>query len=271
MSKAHHPSYVTRACQHTVQPNCITEDSSISRWSKAACFTMPGGGLEALNNQFIENWNGSPQFDSQFDPMELWETRIPFVDPFCYDERTFRADAPAPPLSMNGASFSSLCIGLSMPTSQASPAAHPRFQDSDDPYQFQDPYHHQDLMLSQLAAIAIDTLPELPGVVLERVRLSPDQVIYIFQQRSGKTSRTAALLSAKFGVTPKAIRDIWTGRSWAHDTRPFWTGPHRRVNRPTRPGLTCDAAAETEGCAMTGVPRFDPCVWPSATSHETDL
>ena len=73
---------------------------------------MPGGGVAALRNQFIEHWNGSPQFDSQFDPMELWETRIPFVDPFSYDERTFRADAPAPPLSMNGPSFSSLCIGL---------------------------------------------------------------------------------------------------------------------------------------------------------------
>ena len=136
-----------------------------------------------------------------------------------------------------------------MPTSQASPAAHPRFQDLDDPYRFQDPSHHQDLMLPQrivqLAAIAIDTLPELLGVVPERVRLSPDQVIYIFQQRSAKTSRTAALLSAKFGVTPKAIRDIWTGRSWAHDTRPFWTGLHRRVNRPTRLGLVCDAAVET--------------------------
>jgi hypothetical protein len=75
----------------------------------------------------------------------------------------------------------------------------------------------------QLAAITIDTQLELPKVVPERVRLSPDQAIYIFQQRSTKTSRTAALLSAKFGITPKAIRDIWSGRSWADDTRPFWT------------------------------------------------
>jgi hypothetical protein len=75
----------------------------------------------------------------------------------------------------------------------------------------------------QLAVITINTHTELPEVVPERVRLSPDQAIYIFQLRSTKTSRTAALLSAKFGITPKAIRDIWTRRSWADDTRPFWT------------------------------------------------
>ena len=78
----------------------------------------------------------------------------------------------------------------------------------------------------QLAASAIDTRTEpqrLPGpeVVLrmDRVKLRPEQAIYIFQQRSIKTSRTAALLSAKFGITSKAIRDIWTQRSWADETR----------------------------------------------------
>ena len=197
---------------------------------------MHGVAAVAVRHASIERWNGSFLFESQFesqfvtdfDPIELWGTHIPFVDPFSFDERTFRTDTPAPPPSMNGALFSSLCLGLSLLTSQASPS-HPRFQDSDDPYRFQDPYHHQEPLLPQrivqLAAITIDTLPELAEVVAERVRLSPDQAIYIFQQRSTKTSRTAALLSAKFGVTSKAIRDIWTGRSWADETRPFWTGP----------------------------------------------
>ena len=78
----------------------------------------------------------------------------------------------------------------------------------------------------QLAASAIDTRTEprrlpRPQVVLrmDRVKLRPEQAIYIFQQRSIKTSRTAALLSAKFGITSKAIRDIWTQRSWADETR----------------------------------------------------
>jgi len=78
----------------------------------------------------------------------------------------------------------------------------------------------------QLAASAIDTCTEprrLPGpeVVLrrDRVKLRPEQAIYIFQQRSIKTLRTAALLSDKFGITSKAIRDIWTQRSWSDETR----------------------------------------------------
>ena len=109
-------------------------------------FIMPDGGVVALRHQFIDHWSGFLQFDSQFDPIELWGTHIPFVDPFSYDERTFRTDTPAPPPSMNGASFSSLCLGLLLLTSQASPA-HPRFQDLDDPYLFQDPYRHQDPLL----------------------------------------------------------------------------------------------------------------------------
>jgi len=58
----------------------------------------------------------------------------------------------------------------------------------------------------QLAAIAIDTLPELPEVVPERVRLSPNQVIYNSQQGSVKTLRTAALLSAKFSGEKQLLR-----------------------------------------------------------------
>ena len=184
---------------------------------------MPGGAAGALRHQSHERWNDC-LFESQFDPIELLGTRIPFVDPFGYDERTFRADATAPSPSMHSDSLSSLRLGLSMLTSPI--PAHPRFQDSDDPYQFPHPCHQDPLQpqrIVQLAAITIDTQLELPKVVPERVRLSPDQAIYIFQQRSTKTSRTAALLSAKFGITPKAIRDIWSGRSWADDTGPFWT------------------------------------------------
>ena len=186
---------------------------------------MPGCAAAALRHQSIELGKGFPLFDSQFDPIEMWETYVPFVDPFSYDQHTFRADATAPQASMKGASLSSLHLDLPMLTSPI--PAHPQFLDTDDPYRFQYPYPHQDPLqprrIMQLAAITINTHKELPEVVPERVRLSPDQAIYIFQLRSTRTSRTAALLSAKFGITPKAIRDIWTRRSWADDTRPFWT------------------------------------------------
>jgi len=32
----------------------------------------------------------------------------------------------------------------------------------------------------------------------------------------------ATKLAAEFQVTPKAIRDIWSGKTWINDTTPFW-------------------------------------------------
>jgi len=32
----------------------------------------------------------------------------------------------------------------------------------------------------------------------------------------------ATKLAAEFQVTPKAIRDIWSGKTWISDTTPFW-------------------------------------------------
>ena len=56
-----------------------------------------------------------------------------------------------------------------------------------------------------------------------RTRLNVQQAINIFNQRATKTKHTAALLAAEYGISSKAIRDIWSRRSWAEDTRPFWT------------------------------------------------
>ena len=68
--------------------------------------------------------------------------------------------------------------------------------------------------------------PAYPGrleAVSERVRLTLDQAISIFNHRETKTEHTAALLSAEYGISSKDIRDIWTRKSWAHDTRLYWT------------------------------------------------
>ena len=232
---------------------------------------MPGSEVEDLRRQSIEHWDGYAPSQSHFDPMELWGTQIPFVDPFNYDEHTFWADTPAaPPASMKGASLSNMRRRIEgkdgHPRFQAVPARQvarlethllgrgEKWEESwtgrrdesgggrtgkrDAPERgcvrgetdceihrcHQVPLPPQRIV--QLAASAIDTCTELqrlpgPEVVLrmDRVKLRPEQAIYIFQQRSIKTSRTAALLSAKFGITSKAIRDIWKQRSWADETR----------------------------------------------------
>jgi len=59
--------------------------------------------------------------------------------------------------------------------------------------------------------------------IFGRARLNAEQAINIFHQRATKTKHTAALLAAEHGISSKAIRDIWTRKSWVEDTRPFWT------------------------------------------------
>ena len=69
-----------------------------------------------------------------------------------------------------------------------------------------------------------DALPEAAGSSAKnRFKLTAEQAIHIFTHKINKTARTASLLSVKYGISPKAIRDIWTLKSWAQETRPFWT------------------------------------------------
>ena len=116
----------------------------------------------------------------EFDPCELIGTLVPFVDPFGYDERDFRAEAFFPASSQ--------------------PSVH---------------------AATNGAAVTLDMQP--PQAELVRTRLTVDQAIFIFCQRSSKTVGTAALLAAKYGISPKAIRDIWTLKSWAAQTKPYWS------------------------------------------------
>ena len=36
-------------------------------------------------------------------------------------------------------------------------------------------------------------------------------------------------VAPKYGVTPKTIRDVWSGRSWAEATRHLWTEEEIKV------------------------------------------
>jgi hypothetical protein len=65
-------------------------------------------------------------------------------------------------------------------------------------------------------------------------------IFQIYKQRpqpgKGGTLRRGSMLhckqvAPKYGVTPKTIRDVWSGRSWAEATRPLWTeDEHKRRN-----------------------------------------
>jgi len=51
--------------------------------------------------------------------------------------------------------------------------------------------------------------------------LTPTDVAMIYQIRMHKTCKTAAFVAAKYNITPKAVRDIWTRKTWVHITEHF--------------------------------------------------
>ena len=153
-----------------------------------------GASNEGLSQQAID---ASPPFQSNFDPSELLGSRTPFVNPFSSDDSRFQASSSIADLSML------TCLTL-----------------ANNPFQefYQEPHR-----IVQLATALSDTPPKESNTRRVRVRLRSHQAIQIFIQRKEKTRPTAAMLATKYGISSKAIRDIWTRKSWSEDTRPYWT------------------------------------------------
>lgn len=68
---------------------------------------------------------------------------------------------------------------------------------------------------------------QAPSVSGLGVGITAPAAITIYQAKAKKTHRTGAHLSQLFGVTPKAIRDIWNLRSWTLTTKPYWSEQDR--------------------------------------------
>ncbi len=66
-----------------------------------------------------------------------------------------------------------------------------------------------------------------------RARLTETQVINIFQSKSAAPS--AAMLARSYGVSEKAVRDIWKGRTWCKETRHLEAGRTLQVKQVGRP------------------------------------
>jgi len=164
--------------------------------------------------------------ESEFDPCELIGTHIPFVDPFGFDERDFRTEGFFPTFPQTYAAAANM-PALHGSATRAQPLVGP----SDSSGQISAPRpsplppHGRTTPAEQLAAVTIDTHPHFPE--LERNRLTAAQAINIFHYRNSKTARTAGLLAAKYGILSKAIRDIWTLKSWAAETKPHWSPDHQ--------------------------------------------
>jgi len=68
--------------------------------------------------------------------------------------------------------------------------------------------------------------PAQQATVRPRSRLTHEEAVAIFLAKLGpKVGRTASLLAAEFRITPKAVRDIWTMKTWSEHTRRLMTMP----------------------------------------------
>ena len=69
----------------------------------------------------------------------------------------------------------------------------------------------------------------------KRTQLDAAAVVQMFlAKRSGYTGYTGSTLSnslaAQYGLTAKAVRDIWNMRTWRKVTKPYWNAAdHRKV------------------------------------------
>ena len=164
--------------------------------------------------------NSLPHFESQFDPIELVGTHVPFVDPFSYDVRAFQAIV----------CFSSAC---NQPRQQSSPDPS---LDDDRGLPAEEP-KRKVAIEPDARGMPLQRVPSIPpagpatfaeprAVVAsahgDRNRLTPDQAIHIYNLGRNRVGGTATLLALQYGITAKAIREIWTRKSWAPYTRPHW-------------------------------------------------
>jgi len=57
-----------------------------------------------------------------------------------------------------------------------------------------------------------------------RTRLKHEEAVAIYLARHGpKSCKTAARLAVEFCITAKAVRDVWTRKTWIDQTKCVWT------------------------------------------------
>ena len=61
--------------------------------------------------------------------------------------------------------------------------------------------------------------------------ITPADAVRIYSAKLRKTRHDASRLAAKFGVTAKAIRDIWRRRTWKRTTAHLWVRQETQNDR----------------------------------------
>jgi len=99
----------------------------------------------------------------------------------------------------------------------------------------------------------------------KRQQLTAEEAAEIYKLRpqpgKGGTLRRGSMLhckavAPKYGVTPKTIRDVWSGRSWAEATKPLWT--EEEIKRRSANEEDSKHSIERSGMQQHGLHPDDP-------------
>lgn len=98
---------------------------------------------------------------------------------------------------------------------------------------------------STIASTSIAMWPPSPRSAGARDRrgvLDAEDAIEIYRVKTQKTPRDSARLAAIYGITPKAVRDIWNHRTWSNATMVLWTREEAQAYLKDRLCSACFAA-----------------------------
>ena len=105
------------------------------------------------------------------------------------------------------------------------------------------PIHQRPVPLAVLPAVGTPRQVVVPKAGAARHRLMREEAVAIYLAKHGpKSCKTAALMAAEFGITAKAVRDVWTGKTWAEQTRRVWTVQSAQDYIPPSPSSAAAAA-----------------------------
>ena len=119
----------------------------------------------------------------------------------------------------------------------------------------------------------------------KRQQLTVEEAAEIYKLRPGRGEARngglvhCRLLAPKYGVTPKTIRDVWSGRTWAEATRHLWTEEEKVAREKAKSkgakqsdsedgdAGPAEAGGESEGAAQQKRAKSD--VSPSGPADES--
>jgi len=85
------------------------------------------------------------------------------------------------------------------------------------------PIDQRPFNLALLPTVGTPVAAVVPTAEPARQRLTHEEAVAIYLARlRHKSCKSAARLAAEFGITAKAVRDVWTGKTWAAQTRSMW-------------------------------------------------